>query len=210
MAINRKVNVKKVLCRRFNKIFVEYLRSNVVGGFIDWLRSFSTLLRASLTVSIWPLMLLKNFLFPSSPSSPMRPSAAVWKTLNVESKLTRFGSWGQVTCWNHAGAGWVLGGYVVCLQHLKNHPFSLNTFCPQDTGEYLKLTIFDLKVQENIWSRSLAKRTISECVEVQDALIQSYWRGKCFWDWDWQYICQTTFEQLLARLNFSFYRLVDL
>ena len=57
------------------------LRSSVVGGFIDWFRSFSTLLRASLTVSIWLFMLLKNFLLPSSPSSPLRPSAAVWKTL---------------------------------------------------------------------------------------------------------------------------------
>ena len=89
MAVDRRVIAKELWFKRY----FDNLRSSVVGGFMDWLRSFSTLLRASLTVSIWPFMLLKNFLFPSSPSSPLRPSAAVWKTLHMELKIWVAASW---------------------------------------------------------------------------------------------------------------------
>ena len=164
MAKNRKVIPQRNFYPRGfwqnSKVFEKYLRSSVVGGFIDWLRSFSTLLRASLTVSIWPLMLLKNFLFPSSPSSPLRPSAAVWKTLDIESKFKVIWLRTRLTCWNHAGAGWVLGGCVVCLRHLKNRPFPLNTFCPQKYRRISEVVVLQKRTIKWMWRGSRRFNTI--------------------------------------------------
>ena len=90
-------------------------------------------LRASLTVSICPLMLLKNFLLPSSPSSPLRPSAAVWKTLRKHER------WEELVCvrqnissaqniqtyLNRGGVGLTPEDCVGCQLHWRYHPFCL-------------------------------------------------------------------------------------
>ena len=103
-------------------------------------------LRASLTVSICPLMLLKNFLLPSSPSSPPRPSAAVWKTLRkherweeLEYVKQKISSPQNIqTYLNRGGVGLIPEGCVGCRLHWRYHPF-----CLLFQEIYLKLQIND-------------------------------------------------------------------